>query len=28
VRLDSTGSREKIHFAVKDRLTPLVEAAK
>jgi dTMP kinase len=28
VRLDSTGSREKIHFAVKDRLAPLVEAAK
>jgi dTMP kinase len=28
VRLDATGSREKIHFAVKDRLTPLVEAAK
>jgi dTMP kinase len=25
VRLDATGSREKIHFEVKDRLTPLVE---
>jgi dTMP kinase len=26
VRLDATGSREKIHFAVRDRLTPLIEA--
>jgi dTMP kinase len=25
VRLDATGSREKIHFEVKDRLTPLVD---
>jgi len=22
----ATGSREKIHFAVRDRLTPLIEA--
>jgi dTMP kinase len=28
VRLDATGSREKIHFVVKDRLTPLVDALK
>ncbi|HYR48772.1 MAG TPA: dTMP kinase [Candidatus Eisenbacteria bacterium] len=28
VRLDATGSREKIHFDVKDRLTPLVDALK
>lgn len=28
VRLDATGSREKIHFAVKDRLTLLVDALK
>jgi dTMP kinase len=28
VRLDATGSREKIHFEVKDRLTPLVDALK
>jgi len=28
VRLDATGSREKIHFEVKDRLTPLVDAMK
>jgi len=28
VRLDATGSREKIHFEVKDRLTPLVDAVK
>ncbi|HEV2967013.1 MAG TPA: dTMP kinase [Candidatus Dormibacteraeota bacterium] len=26
VRLDATGSREKIHFEVRDRLTPLIEA--
>lgn len=26
-RLDATGSREKIHFAVKDRLAPLIEGA-
>ncbi|HKB33292.1 MAG TPA: dTMP kinase [Candidatus Dormibacteraeota bacterium] len=26
VRLDATGSREKIHFAVRDRLTPLIAA--
>ena len=26
VRLDATGSREKIHFAVRDRLTPLIDA--
>jgi len=28
VRLDATGSREKIHFEVKDRLTPLVDGLK
>jgi len=28
VRLDATGSREKIHFEVKDRLTPLVDGVK
>jgi dTMP kinase len=28
VRLDATGSREKIHFEVRDRLTPLIEARK
>jgi dTMP kinase len=28
VRLDATGSREKIHFVVKDRLAPLVDALK
>jgi dTMP kinase len=28
VRLDATGSREKIHFEVRDRLTPLIEAMK
>jgi dTMP kinase len=28
VRLDATGSREKIHFEVRDRLTPLVDALK
>ena len=28
VRLDATGSREKIHFEVKDRLTPRVDALK
>jgi dTMP kinase len=28
VRLDATGSREKIHFVVKDHLTPLVDALK
>jgi dTMP kinase len=26
VRLDATGSREKIHFEVKDRLAPLIDA--
>jgi dTMP kinase len=26
VRLDATGSREKIHFVVRDRLTPLIKA--
>jgi dTMP kinase len=26
VRLDATGSRESIHLAVRDRLTPLIEA--
>jgi len=26
VRLDATGSREKIHFEVRDRLTPLIGA--
>jgi len=26
VRLDATGSREKIHFEVRDRLAPLIEA--
>jgi dTMP kinase len=25
-RLDATGSREKIHFEVRDRLTPLLES--
>jgi len=28
VRLDATGSREKIHFEVRDRLTPVIEARK
>ncbi len=28
IRLDATGSREKIHFEVKDRLTPRVDALK
>ena len=28
VRLDATGSREKIHFVVKDRLTSIVDALK
>jgi len=28
IRLDATGSREKIHFEVKDRLTPWVDALK
>ena len=28
VRLDATGSREKIHFEVRDRLAPLIEAMK
>ena len=28
VRLDATGSREKIHFVVKDHLMPLVDALK
>jgi dTMP kinase len=28
VRLDATGSREKVHFEVRDRLTPLIEARK
>jgi dTMP kinase len=28
VLLDATGSREKIHFEVRDRLTPLIEARK
>jgi len=27
VRLDATGSREKVHFEVRDRLTPLVKGA-
>jgi dTMP kinase len=28
VRLDATGSREKVHLEVRDRLTPLIEARK